>query len=151
VLAIDATARQRLLSLRESLPELLVRDGTVHKLDVGLPLPALATFCERLPGVVERHAETARLIVFGHLGDGNLHINILGLPAAHHEVDASVLELVVAHGGTISAEHGIGMLKARYLSLARSPSELRVMRLLKGALDPLWILNPGVVLEKAPD
>ena len=84
------------------------------------------------------------MILFGHLGDGNVHVNVLGTD--DDGVDAAVLEVAAAHGGTISAEHGVGVAKAAYLGLVRSEAELRAMRAIKRALDPGGLLNPGAVL-----
>jgi FAD/FMN-containing dehydrogenase len=148
--AVDSTGRQRLLRFRESLPEVINREGICHKLDVGVPLARLAGFYDQLQRLVWHQAPGARLIVFGHLGDGNLHINICGLPPEDQTIDAAVLKLVAEHGGTISAEHGVGVLKTRFLSLVRSPDDLRAMRLVKHALDPGWILNPNVILHADP-
>ena len=91
-------------------------------------------------------APTARLWVFGHIGDGNLHLNVSGLDLDDERVDEAVLGLVAEAGGSISAEHGIGVAKARWLPLARSPEEIRAFRAIKAALDPDGILNPGVLL-----
>ena len=90
------------------------------------------------------------MVVFGHLGDGNLHVNVTGVPPADdalaQAVEEAVLRAVVDRGGSISAEHGIGTAKARYLSMGRSPAEIAAFRAIKHALDPLGILNPGAVL-----
>jgi FAD/FMN-containing dehydrogenase len=95
---------------------------------------------------VRRVAPGARPIVFGHLGDGNVHVNVLGPDPDDDAVDEAVLRLAADCGGTISAEHGVGRAKARWLALARSPGELRAMEAIKRALDPDGLLNPGVVL-----
>ena len=79
------------------------------------------------------------------MGDGNVHVNVVGPPADDEEVDDLVLGLVVERGGSISAEHGIGTLKARWLDRDRSAGEVAAMRAVKGALDPDGILNPGVL------
>ena len=89
-------------------------------------------------------APGARVILFGHLGDGNVHVNVLGTD--DDRVDAAVLRVAAEHGGTISAEHGVGVAKAAYLGLVRSEAELRAMRAVKRALDPAGLLNPGAVL-----
>ena len=91
-------------------------------------------------------APGAQTIVWGHLGDGNLHVNVLGAEPDDINVDDAVLGLVLACGGTISAEHGIGVAKARWLLKAHGDDEVRAMRAVKTALDPLSLLNPGVVL-----
>jgi FAD/FMN-containing dehydrogenase len=96
-------------------------------------------------------APGARTIIYGHLGDGNLHVNVLG-PEPHDErVDEAVLELVGEFGGSISAEHGVGVAKRRWLHLTRSPDEIDVMAAVKHALDPHGILNPGVLLPERGD
>jgi len=86
------------------------------------------------------------VLLFGHLGDGNVHVNVLGAAAGDERVDDAVLTLVAELGGTISAEHGVGVAKARWLGLTRSPEELVAMRAVKDALDPAGLLNPGAVL-----
>jgi FAD/FMN-containing dehydrogenase len=115
-------------------------------MDIGVPLSQLARFAEEVVAVVQRVAPGARTIVFGHLGDGNVHVNVLGPDPEDDAVDEAVLRLAADCGGTISAEHGVGVAKARWLSLTRSADELRAMRAIKRALDPEGILNPGAVL-----
>jgi FAD/FMN-containing dehydrogenase len=147
VVADDGTSRARLWALREGHTEAVAAAGTPHKLDVGVPLAALPGFLDALPGAVAAAAPGARVVAFGHLGDGNLHVNVLGPPREDGRADDAVLELVLAHGGTISAEHGVGVAKARWLAAARGADEMAAMRALKDALDPGALLNPGVVLE----
>jgi FAD/FMN-containing dehydrogenase len=94
------------------------------------------------------------ICLFGHIGDGNLHINVMkpdDLPKAEFlqhtsGADHALFELVRRHGGSISAEHGVGLLKRPYLHYTRSPGELAMMRAVKAALDPRGLLNPGKVL-----
>ena len=83
-----------------------------------------------------------RIGMFGHLADGNLHLEVID---ADRDWDAPILSLVAAHRGSISAEHGIGRAKRDYLHLTRSPAEIAAMRAIKGALDPDGIMNPGVL------
>ena len=144
--ATDATDAARLWAYRERMTEALAqlgsRLGVLHKLDVSLPFAALAPFLADLPGV------TAGCTVhtFGHVGDGNLHVNVLGPAPDDDSVDDAVLRLAASYGGSIGAEHGIGRAKRRWLSLSRSPAELAAMRAVKAALDPAGVLNPGVLL-----
>lgn len=147
VVADDTASRERLWRLREGHADAINAAGVPHKLDVGVPLTALDDFLTRVPDVVEEAAPGARTILFGHLGDGNVHVNVLGAPPGDDGVDAAVLHLVAELGGTISAEHGVGIAKAPYLALTRSAPEIAAMRALKAALDPAGLLNPGVVLE----
>jgi FAD/FMN-containing dehydrogenase len=146
VVAVDATRRQRLLTIRESLTEAIAADGIPHKLDVGVPLAALESFLDELPRVVAAAAPGARTFVYGHLGDGNLHVNLLGPAPDDESADSAVLQLAAQSGGTITAEHGVGRHKPRYLSLVRSDAEISAMWAIKRALDPEGILNPGVIL-----
>lgn len=141
----DTASRARLWSLREGHAEAINAAGIPHKLDVGVPLSALAGFLDQVPEVV-RAAGGARTILFGHLGDGNVHVNVLGADPEDTGVDDAMLELALAAGGTISAEHGIGVAKAAWLERARGAADVAAMRALKRALDPHGLLNPGAVL-----
>ena len=140
--AADASDAARLWAYREQLTEAISRLGVPHKLDVSLPIPALAPFLADLPGVTVG----CTVHVFGHVGDGNLHVNVLGPAPDDEAVDEAVLRLAASYGGSIGAEHGIGRAKRRWLSLSRSPAELAAMRAVKAALDPTGLLNPGVLL-----
>ncbi|HET9123278.1 MAG TPA: FAD-binding oxidoreductase, partial [Solirubrobacteraceae bacterium] len=147
VSAADAAGRERLFAIRELHAEAINAQGVPLKFDVGVPLDALSGFCERAPGEVLARAAGARTLLFGHLGDGNLHVNVLGVE--ERDVDAvedRVLGLAASCGGTVSAEHGIGVHKVRHLGLTRTPGELRTMWAIKRTLDPAGILNPGVAL-----
>jgi FAD/FMN-containing dehydrogenase len=146
LVADESGERERLWRLREGHTEALNAAGIPHKVDVGVPLGALSRFAEEVAPLVERVAPGSRTIVFGHLGDGNVHVNVLGPAPDDDAVDEAVLRLAAECGGTISAEHGVGVAKARWLSLARSPGELAAMAAIKRALDPGGILNPGAVL-----
>jgi FAD/FMN-containing dehydrogenase len=140
--ATDSNQRAALWALREGLPEAINQRGVPHKLDVSVPLSTLPAFAD---AVRERVTE-GEVVIFGHVGDGNLHVNVLGLDPDDETVDETVLALVAEHGGSVSAEHGIGIAKARWLSLTRSPEEIEAMRAIKRALDPDGLLNPGVLL-----
>jgi FAD/FMN-containing dehydrogenase len=144
--ADDPAGRARLWRYRDGMAEAIAMVGVPHKLDVTLPAGELAAFAVAVPGVVAAAAPGARVHLFGHLGDGNLHVNITGVPADDEAVDDAVLRLVADHGGSISAEHGVGRAKAPWLHLSRSPTEIATFRALKGALDPAGILNPGAIV-----
>jgi FAD/FMN-containing dehydrogenase len=146
LVADDTASRERLWRLRESHSEAINAQGVPHKMDVGVPLARLGEFLRRVPGEVEAVAPGARTILFGHLGDGNVHVNVLGPPPGDDTVEEAVLRLVAECDGTISAEHGVGVLKARWLHLVRTPAEIEAMAAVKRALDPGGLLNPGVVL-----
>ena len=142
--ADDTARRAALWRYREALNPAVNAAGVPHKLDVSVPLPAMAAFASAARASVESLGGTA--ILWGHLGDGNLHVNALGLSPEDERVDATVLGLVAEHGGSISAEHGVGIAKRPYLGLTRTPEELAAMAAVKRALDPPGVLNPGVLL-----
>lgn len=142
--------RARLWRYREAHTEAISAAGVPVKLDISLPGPALAEFVPRVREAVAAAAPPARCVLFGHAGDGNLHVNVLGAFGRGDEVardiEDAVLRLVAGLGGSISAEHGIGVAKRPWLHLNRSPAEIAAFRALKHALDPKGILNPDVLL-----
>ena len=145
--ATDAQARASLWAYRERHTESISAEGIPHKLDVAVPLTRLAAFRADLDSVIAK--ADARAIVFGHIGAGNLHVNVLGPAPDDDSVDDAVLRLAAGHGGTISAEHGIGRAKVAALHLCRSTAEIAAMRAVKSALDPAGILNPGVLFASS--
>jgi FAD/FMN-containing dehydrogenase len=148
--ADDRAGRAALWRIREEHNPAITRLGPPHKYDVTLPGPRLDEGVRRAREVVAGLTPDARLWVFGHVGDGNLHLNVTGLDPDDEQLgercDAAVLGLVAELGGSISAEHGIGVAKRDFLHLARSPEELAAFRAIKAALDPDGVLNPGVLL-----
>jgi FAD/FMN-containing dehydrogenase len=142
-------------SLRESIPLAQAEEGLNIKHDISLPISRIAEFVATVGGQLETEFPGARLVNFGHLGDGNLHFNLqapAGVDAVEflHTHQAScnrlVHDAVHARGGSISAEHGIGQLKAAELQRYKPELELQLMRAIKQALDPHSLLNPGKVL-----
>jgi FAD/FMN-containing dehydrogenase len=149
--AADAAARERLWHPREAITEALAAEalatGVVpHKMDTALPVGRLAEFAALLPERVEAANPGAWSIAFGHVLDGNLHVNVLGPDPDDLTPDEVVLGLALELGGTISAEHGVGIAKAAWMARDRSAGDLAAMRAIKRALDPDGILNPGVLL-----
>jgi FAD/FMN-containing dehydrogenase len=148
--ADEAAGRARLWAYRERHTEAIATLGVPHKLDVTLPLKALPEFAGTVRSEV--HAALgardgdARVFLFGHVGDGNLHVNLIGPDDEDHRGDDAVLRMVIQRGGSISAEHGVGIAKLGFVTAARSAGDLTVMRRVKAALDPAGILNPGVLL-----
>ena len=149
--ATDPAGRTALWEIRERHPELVVRLGVPHKLDVSLPLGRLAEFEQEVRARLAAAVPDAVVVLFGHAGDGGLHVNV-ATPAAALDpagrIDEVVLELVGAMGGSVSAEHGIGTDKVRWVGLTRSRAELAAMRAVKDALDPDGLLNPGVLFSR---
>jgi FAD/FMN-containing dehydrogenase len=142
----DEAGVARLWAYRERHSEAVSRIGVPHKLDVTVPVSALADFERAVRGLVAEGWPGSTLVLFGHVADGNLHVNVVGPPPEDESVDGAVLELVASFGGSISAEHGVGRAKTPWLGLSRTPAELATMRVMKDALDPAGILNPGVLL-----
>jgi FAD/FMN-containing dehydrogenase len=144
--ASDQAGRARLWSYREQHTEAISAAGVPTKLDVCVPLGELAALVASLPGVVASAAPSARTVLFGHLNEGNLHVNVLDAGDAAEDVTDAVLRLVSAHRGSISSEHGVGRAKAAWLHLSRSAEEIEAMRRVKSGLDPAGLLSPGVLL-----
>ncbi|WP_020176630.1 FAD-binding oxidoreductase [Methyloferula stellata] len=154
--AVAATLDQRqdFWRLRELIPDVQKREGGSIKHDVSLPISAVPTFLKEVDSAVTAAMPGARLVPFGHLGDGNIHCNVsqpegadkAAFLARWAEINAIVHAVVTAHRGSISAEHGIGQLKRDLLPSVKDPVALDLMRVLKKTLDPKGILNPGKVL-----
>ena len=148
VVATDEAGRNRLWSLRERHTEAIGAEGVAHKLDVALPLARLAEFIGRVPALVEETRPGSATYLYGHVCDGNMHVGIIGPAPDDESVDDAVLRLTIEMGGTVSAEHGIGVAKLAWLEADRGVADVAAMRAIKRALDPGWMLNPGVVLRE---
>ena len=148
VIASDRSARERLWRLRERHTEAVNAVAIPHKLDVAVPVAGLAAFVDAVREAVARVAPDASVYLYGHAGDGNLHVNVVGPPPEDESVDDAVLQLAIDHGGTISAEHGIGVAKVGWLERDRGAADVAAMRAIKRALDPDAVLNPGVLLPQ---
>ena len=146
--AVDRAGSAALWAYRERHSEAISAAGVPHKLDIAVPVASLAALRGALDSAVSAAAPPGRplrMIVFGHIGVGNLHVNVLGPDPADQAVDEVVLRLAAAHGGSISAEHGIGRAKVPLLPDNRSVQEIGAMSAIKTALDPAGLLNPGVL------
>ena len=144
---LDAAEQARLWSYREAQGEAFSALGLTHKLDVSVPLPSLAACCDELRTIVGALPTVTAFGVFGHLADGNIHVEMHGPAADELAADLAVLECVARYGGSISAEHGVGRAKAAELHLCRSEAEIAAMRALKAAWDPQGLMNPGVIFR----
>lgn len=142
-IAESSTERAALWAYRERHTEAIAAAGVPHKLDVAVPVSRLAAFEEAVRAALAEW----RVYLFGHAGDGNLHVNVLGPDPDDDAVDDVVLRLVASFGGSISAEHGIGVAKKRWLPLVRGDADMAAMRAIKRALDPGEILNRGVLFD----
>jgi FAD/FMN-containing dehydrogenase len=149
VIASDEAGRARLWSLRERHTEAISGEGIAHKLDVALPLARLAEFIGRVPELVAETRQGSVTYLYGHVCDGNMHVGIIGPAPDDEAVDDAVLRLTIEMGGTVSAEHGIGAAKVGWLEADRGVADVAAMRAIKRALDPGWMLNPGVLLREA--
>jgi FAD/FMN-containing dehydrogenase len=154
MLATSIAQAQAMWKLRESVPEAQRRHGASLKHDVSVPLSAIPALIAEGSALVRRLAPEGDVISYGHAGDGNLHFNVSQKPDADIKsfmargpvLELAMFDLVESLGGSISAEHGIGRLKAAEFARRADPVELAVMHELKRALDPKGILNPGKVL-----
>ena len=143
----DGAQRDRLIGFRDHITEAIAATSTAigvptFKLDVAVPLDALPELLEVAQQAAD--ADGCRLVPFGHLAEGNLHLNHLGARNPRQIAD-TVLRAVADLGGTISAEHGIGVAKSPWLHLIRTPAELAAQAAIRLALDPNAMLNPGVL------
>jgi FAD/FMN-containing dehydrogenase len=151
-LAINAADRARLWTYRELQGEVYTAYAAAHgadpahKLDISIPLRHLAECADLLRERMATYPGVLAFGVFGHLGDGNIHVEIAGPAADDEDVDMLVLGTVSTYGGSISAEHGVGRAKSHHLHLTRTPTEIAAMQAIKAALDPEGIMNPGVLL-----
>ncbi|MEJ1969872.1 MAG: FAD-binding oxidoreductase [Rhizomicrobium sp.] len=154
--AIAASDAQRdaLWSLRENMSEAQKREGASIKHDVSVPIGAIPAFLDKATAAVLAMLPGARPVSFGHIGDGNIHFNFNAPKGGDakafldrwEDVQRVVHDIVHAFGGSISAEHGIGVQKRDQLARYKSAAEIDVMRALKRTLDPRNILNPGKIV-----
>jgi FAD/FMN-containing dehydrogenase len=147
VVGLDTTEIERLWQYRERQSEAFSSLGVIHKLDVSVPLEKLAACARELKAVVAEFPDVTEFGVFGHLADGNIHVEIHGPAENDDAVDIAVMECVTRYSGSISAEHGIGRGKAELLGLSRSDAEIAAMRAVKSAWDPRGLMNPGVLFS----
>jgi FAD/FMN-containing dehydrogenase len=151
VVAQSDSQRQQIWAMRDDVAQLF-RFAPIFTFDVSLRISLMEQYVKEVNARLEREYPEAKNFTFGHMGDGNLHFVVsvgAGGDEHHHRVERCVYEPLEAIGGSVSAEHGVGLEKKPYLGLSRSGAELGVMRTLKKALDPKGILNPGKVFDVA--
>ncbi len=154
VVAENLAQSRAFWDLREHIPLAQAEEGLNVKHDIAVPISRVATFIEETDAEIAAAVPGARMVTFGHLGDGNLHYNVQApegvdarafLAQFQAQLNRIVYESVYRQGGTFSAEHGVGQLKVDELKHYKSSVELRLMRAIKAALDPLGLMNPGKV------
>ncbi|RLA47317.1 MAG: FAD-binding oxidoreductase [Gammaproteobacteria bacterium] len=154
VVSQSVAQAESLWRLREDISETISR-WTPYKNDISTVISQVPDFLAEVEAVVNANYPEFEIIWFGHIGDGNVHLNVLkpdDLPMEEFqrrcgEVSKWVFEIVQRYGGSISAEHGVGLLKKDYLQYSRSPLEIEIMREIKKAFDPLGLMNPGKVFD----
>ncbi len=145
---VDIAAQQRLWRVRESLAEVVGLFGPPLKFDVSLPMSAIAGFARAAAALVERHAADAIGVLFGHVGEGNLHLNVLRCSDEQERgLYAAMMDLIAESGGNVSSEHGVGSRKRRYVGMSRDDADIAAMRTLKTAFDPTGYLNAAVLFD----
>jgi FAD/FMN-containing dehydrogenase len=145
---VDVAAQQRLWQVRESLAEVLGVYGPPLKFDVSLPLSSIGGFARDAVDLIGEHAPEALPVLFGHIGEGNLHLNVLRCPADRERaLYEPMMGLIAQSGGNVSSEHGVGSRKRPYLGMSREPVDITAMRTVKAALDPTGYLNAAVLFD----
>jgi FAD/FMN-containing dehydrogenase len=156
VVAENLTQSRAFWALREHIPLAQAEEGLNIKHDIAVPISRIGTFIAETDAAIAAAIPGARMVTFGHLGDGNLHYNVQApedgdakafLARYQAAINRLVYDSVARHHGSISAEHGLGQLKVDEAAHYKSPVELSLMRAVKHALDPLGLMNPGKVLR----
>ena len=155
VVSQSAAEAQRLWRLREEITE-AISPWRPYKNDVSVRTSRLAPFLHEMDELLSREYPAFDVVWFGHIGDGNLHINVLkpvdmaqaDFVAQCERVTRLLAEALQRHGGSISAEHGIGLVKKAYLGSTRTEAELALLRGIRGVLDPDGLLNPGKLFDR---
>jgi FAD/FMN-containing dehydrogenase len=146
VIAQSSQQAAQLWEMRDDVEAIIQQLFPLAGFDISLPIREMEAYISALTAALTAQFPGARILTFGHLGDGNLHLAI-GPSDDLHGVETLVYDMLGEIGGSISAEHGIGLLKKEFLSRSRAPAEIALMKTLKAALDPKGILNPGKLLQ----
>lgn len=147
VIAETQAQAAALWALREHVSEAELKSGRSVKHDISVPIDRIPDFIHDATHVLHRDFAALQLVVFGHVGDGNIHFNVLGAEAqAKAAINRAVHDVVASYRGSISAEHGIGSYRVAELAHYKQPAQLKLMQTIKRALDPHGLLNPGKIL-----
>ncbi len=145
---IDVNAQQRLWQVREAVAEVLGLYGPPLKFDVSLPLSMVEGFAAASTKLVAEYAPDAIPVLFGHVGEGNLHLNLVRCALdgdREKQLYSAMMALIAKFRGNVSSEHGVGSRKRDYLSMSRTDADIAAMRAVKAAFDPAGYLNPAVL------
>ena len=143
VMARSEGQRTAIWALREDITEAERQSGPSAKHDISVPVSKMAEFLEKAKAALASRVPYARPLAFGHVGDGNVHFNVLAPVEDTEAINEIIYDLVVSLNGSISAEHGIGLAKIGLLERHKDATSLLLMRQLRFALDPSSIFNPG--------
>ena len=156
VIAESLAQAKSLWLIRENITMAQATEGLNIKHDISIPVSQMSAFVMKTDALIEQKIKGVRIVNFGHLGDGNLHYNVQApqgvdfkvfLKEYEDEINTLVYDSVMQHGGSISAEHGVGSLKVDTLKDYKDPTALSIMRAIKKSLDPMNIMNPGRVIN----
>jgi FAD/FMN-containing dehydrogenase len=151
VMAQSEQDNQDLWAIRDSVAEYGKVLGPIIGFDIGLPTPAMQASTQAMQAAIHQQWPKAVVLFFGHVGDCNLHVVVhvpgMGDAQPHHAVESLVYSWVEKVQGSVSAEHGVGLIKKPFLSCSRQPAEIALMKVIKQALDPHHLLNPGKIFD----
>jgi len=155
VVAQSSKDAAELWALRENISESLTEEAFLYKYDVAVPVSCMADFEEELRSTTADVCQGCAVLTFGHVGDGNLHVNVLKPEAMEREAfltlcraaEPAIFKLIQQHRGSVSAEHGIGLLKKQALPYSRTQTELKLLLAIKMAFDPRGLMNPGKIFD----
>jgi len=153
MIAETESQKQTMWKFRECLPETNSREGYVYKYDISLPVPLMYDLVQKMREIICKSNNNAIVVGYGHAGDGNVHLNIIDVGNSQFNqdllclIEPFVYEYAQKHGGGISAEHGLGVMKASKLSYSKRPEAIKYMKKIKELFDPKGILNPYKMIQ----